>query len=78
MLKDKATELLQGGKDQIADVTGAELPSADGLADQAGSQVSEAGQGVTEAGQNVAEGAQGAVTDAQGAATDVSDKLTGR
>jgi hypothetical protein len=77
MFKDKATELLQGAKDQVGELTGVELP-VDGVIDQAGQTAGN----VTDAGQNIADTATGAVTEAgqsaTGAVTDATDKLTGK
>jgi hypothetical protein len=77
MLKDKATELFQGTKEQVSDLTGVEVP-----VDQVVEQAGQATDGVTEAGQNLAETATGAVTDAGQSATDavtgVTDPLTGK
>lgn len=70
-LKEKAGELLQGGKDQLGEAVGIEPPAVDGVADQA----TQAAEGVTQTGQDAAEGAQSA---AEGAATDALGKLAGQ
>jgi hypothetical protein len=78
--KQKATELLQGAKDQASELTGVELP-VDGLIDQAGQTVDDA----ADAGQNLADTAtetvgqagQGLADNADGAVTDATDRLPG-
>jgi hypothetical protein len=77
MFKDKATELLQGAKDQVSELTGVELP-VDGVIDQVGQTAGN----VTDTGQNLADNASGAITEAEqsatGAVTDATDRLTGK
>jgi hypothetical protein len=78
--KQKATELLQGAKDQVSELTGVELP-VDGLIDQAGQTAADA----TDAGQDLADTAtgtidqagQGLADNAKGAVTDATDRLAG-
>ena len=70
-LKEKAGELLQGGKDQLGEAVGIETPSVEGVSDQA----SQAVEGATQTGQEAVEGAQSTV---EGAATDTLGKLTGQ
>jgi hypothetical protein len=61
MLKDKASELLQGASGKVSEVTGVDLPLGD-VADQ----VSQATDGLGEAGQNVTDTATGSLGEATG------------
>jgi hypothetical protein len=66
LFEDTATELTQGVKDQVTELTGVE-PPVDGLIDQANQAAGDIG----ETAQNVADSAGTAVTD-------TTDKLTGQ
>jgi hypothetical protein len=66
MLKNKATELIQGVKDQITELTGVE-PPIDGLIDQANQAAGDIGQTA----HNLADSAGTTVTD-------TTHKLTGQ
>ncbi|WP_020575143.1 hypothetical protein [Actinopolymorpha alba] len=70
MLKEKATELLQGAKDQADEATANIDPPAEDLFDQAVEPVTDAGRTVTET-------AEGAIDEARAPVDDIKDKLTG-
>lgn len=79
MLKEKATELLQGAAGQVSDVVGAD--SVSGAADQVGGAVAEGADQLTQATDAMHEGGQNLVetTEAAGseAATDAANRLLG-
>lgn len=69
MLKNKATELLQGAGDKVSEATGIDLPigdATDQVSEQVTDQVTQATDGLGEAGQNLSDTAAdrlGEVTD---------------
>ena len=57
MFKDKATELLQGAKDKVSELTGIELPT-EGVTDQVG----QAAGGLTDTAEGAINGAKDKLT----------------
>ncbi|MCW2881565.1 MAG: hypothetical protein JWQ95_5665 [Sphaerisporangium sp.] len=65
MFKDKAAELVQGAKDKVAELTGAEL-TVDGViggATEQADQVAQTVEGIQQEGQNLVEGTETTATD---------------
>jgi ElaB/YqjD/DUF883 family membrane-anchored ribosome-binding protein len=70
MIKEKATELLQGAKDQVNEATANIDPQAEG-------PITQTEETVTEAGQTVTDTAEGTIDEAQATVDDTKDKITG-